>query len=147
MCNVFVSDDYIRGSVRQSSNMMVKKKKEKEREEKRGENDDELAVQTRSLTHTYGYVFNSFSFLFVAHLFNEMREECISCDRNTREREKKSSLSSFSNTYADVFFSSFFVLKNWTSTNQIDCSVNSDWSVDQRRRAIILIDLFETNCS
>ena len=94
----------------------------------------------------YAYVFNSFSFLFVAHLFNEMRGECVSCDRNnTREREREKNLLFLTRTQMS-FFSFFSVLKNWTSTNQIDCSVNSDWLVDQRTRAIILIDLFEKNC-
>ncbi len=72
----------------------------------RKEKDDELVVQTDAFAHIHGYVFNSFLFFFsfclVVHLFNEMREECISYDRN--RRGKINLLFLFSNTYADVFF-------------------------------------------
>ncbi len=63
--------------------------KEKNKKKKRGR-EGRWTCCTDAFVRIYGYIFNSFLFFFspsfcvVVHLFNEMREECISCDRNRR---------------------------------------------------------------
>jgi hypothetical protein len=117
-----------------------KEKKKWGREKRRTMN--LLYRQTRSLTYTDTYstlFFFFFSFCLVVHLFNEMREECISYDRN--RRGKINLLFLFSNTYADVFF----FLSFWKTEHQRMKSIvefNIDWLLDNRTRAIIVIGLF-----